>query len=146
MKLYEFIQISHQLAKNVTQLPCYCDVSFIEFTLIHFTQSLLHCHFKILCCHLAHLFSSKNKERLYLTNVIICLNFGVICHALPIKFSALGTCLIGTFICMFGCRDTGDDADSQGDGSSQPDTISIASRTSQNTVDSDKVQTHRSDL
>lgn len=29
--------------------------------------------------------------------------------------------------------------DSQGDGSSQPDTISIASRTSQNTVDSDKV-------
>ncbi|XP_061081598.1 kalirin [Conger conger] len=36
-------------------------------------------------------------------------------------------------------RDTGDDADSQGDGSSQPDTISIASRTSQNTVDSDKL-------
>ncbi|KAJ8253327.1 hypothetical protein GJAV_G00211670 [Gymnothorax javanicus] len=35
-------------------------------------------------------------------------------------------------------RDTGEDADSQGDGSSQPDTISIASRTSQNTVDSDK--------
>uniref|UniRef100_A0A8D0CMK3 non-specific serine/threonine protein kinase n=1 Tax=Scleropages formosus TaxID=113540 RepID=A0A8D0CMK3_SCLFO len=33
----------------------------------------------------------------------------------------------------------GDDADSQGDGSSQPDTISIASRTSQNTVDSDKL-------
>uniref|UniRef100_A0A8U7N5N2 non-specific serine/threonine protein kinase n=1 Tax=Corvus moneduloides TaxID=1196302 RepID=A0A8U7N5N2_CORMO len=32
-----------------------------------------------------------------------------------------------------------DDADSQGDGSSQPDTISIASRTSQNTVDSDKL-------
>uniref|UniRef100_A0A8B9LRC5 non-specific serine/threonine protein kinase n=1 Tax=Astyanax mexicanus TaxID=7994 RepID=A0A8B9LRC5_ASTMX len=31
------------------------------------------------------------------------------------------------------------DADSQGDGSSQPDTISIASRTSQNTVDSDKL-------
>lgn len=43
-------------------------------------------------------------------------------------------------------RDAGEDADSQGDGSSQPDTISIASRTSQNTVDSDKVQTHRSDL
>uniref|UniRef100_A0A671QIF3 Kalirin-like n=1 Tax=Sinocyclocheilus anshuiensis TaxID=1608454 RepID=A0A671QIF3_9TELE len=42
--------------------------------------------------------------------------------------------------------DAGEDADSQGDGSSQPDTISIASRTSQNTVDSDKVQTHRSDL
>lgn len=37
------------------------------------------------------------------------------------------------------CRDGIDDADSQGDGSSQPDTISIASRTSQNTVDSDKV-------
>ncbi|OXB56900.1 hypothetical protein ASZ78_011445 [Callipepla squamata] len=36
-------------------------------------------------------------------------------------------------------RDGVDDADSQGDGSSQPDTISIASRTSQNTVDSDKV-------
>ncbi|CAB1346629.1 unnamed protein product, partial [Coregonus sp. 'balchen'] len=35
-------------------------------------------------------------------------------------------------------RDAGEDADSQGDGSSQPDTISIASRTSQNTVDSDK--------
>ncbi|XP_064926563.1 kalirin isoform X7 [Columba livia] len=35
-------------------------------------------------------------------------------------------------------RDGVDDADSQGDGSSQPDTISIASRTSQNTVDSDK--------
>lgn len=32
-----------------------------------------------------------------------------------------------------------EDVDSQGDGSSQPDTISIASRTSQNTVDSDKV-------
>ncbi|XP_067266679.1 kalirin isoform X3 [Chanodichthys erythropterus] len=36
-------------------------------------------------------------------------------------------------------RDTGEDADSQGDGSSQPDTISIASRTSQNTMDSDKL-------
>uniref|UniRef100_A0AAR2JTC4 non-specific serine/threonine protein kinase n=1 Tax=Pygocentrus nattereri TaxID=42514 RepID=A0AAR2JTC4_PYGNA len=36
-------------------------------------------------------------------------------------------------------RDTAEDADSQGDGSSQPDTISIASRTSQNTVDSDKL-------
>ncbi|XP_016401946.1 kalirin-like, partial [Sinocyclocheilus rhinocerous] len=35
-------------------------------------------------------------------------------------------------------REAGEDADSQGDGSSQPDTISIASRTSQNTVDSDK--------
>ena len=32
-----------------------------------------------------------------------------------------------------------EDVDSQGDGSSQPDTISIASRTSQNTADSDKV-------
>lgn len=41
---------------------------------------------------------------------------------------------------MFLCspRD-GEDLDSQGDGSSQPDTISIASRTSQNTLDSDKV-------
>lgn len=36
-------------------------------------------------------------------------------------------------------RETTEDADSQGDASSQPDTISIASRTSQNTVDSDKV-------
>ncbi|KAF3827483.1 hypothetical protein GH733_002969, partial [Mirounga leonina] len=34
-------------------------------------------------------------------------------------------------------RDGVEDVDSQGDGSSQPDTISIASRTSQNTVDSD---------
>lgn len=40
---------------------------------------------------------------------------------------------------FFLCREGGEDADSQGDGSSQPDTISIASRTSQNTVDSDKV-------
>lgn len=37
-------------------------------------------------------------------------------------------------------RETTEDADSQGDASSQPDTISIASRTSQNTVDSDKVK------
>ncbi|TWW80452.1 Kalirin, partial [Takifugu flavidus] len=37
-------------------------------------------------------------------------------------------------------REGGEDGDSQGDGSSQPDTISIASRTSQNTVDSDKRQ------
>ncbi|XP_068102365.1 kalirin isoform X5 [Hyperolius riggenbachi] len=36
-------------------------------------------------------------------------------------------------------RDVLEDLDSQGDGSSQPDTISIASRTSQNTVDSDKL-------
>uniref|UniRef100_A0AAR2KII5 Kalirin RhoGEF kinase n=1 Tax=Pygocentrus nattereri TaxID=42514 RepID=A0AAR2KII5_PYGNA len=36
-------------------------------------------------------------------------------------------------------QDTTEDADSQGDASSQPDTISIASRTSQNTVDSDKL-------
>ncbi|KAI4579141.1 hypothetical protein MJT46_000509, partial [Ovis ammon polii x Ovis aries] len=35
-------------------------------------------------------------------------------------------------------RDGVEDVDSQGDGSSQPDTISIASRTSQNTADSDK--------
>lgn len=45
---------------------------------------------------------------------------------------------------MFLCstRD-GEDLDSQGDGSSQPDTISIASRTSQNTLDSDKVSCQR---
>ncbi|CAJ1079028.1 kalirin isoform X2 [Xyrichtys novacula] len=36
-------------------------------------------------------------------------------------------------------REGGEDGDSQGDGSSQPDTISIASRTSQNTMDSDKL-------
>ncbi|XP_078538174.1 kalirin isoform X6 [Lissotriton helveticus] len=36
-------------------------------------------------------------------------------------------------------RDGLEDGDSAGDGSSQPDTISIASRTSQNTVDSDKL-------
>ncbi|KAM6954826.1 kalirin isoform 1-T1 [Lycodopsis pacificus] len=36
-------------------------------------------------------------------------------------------------------REGGEDGDSQGDGGSQPDTISIASRTSQNTVDSDKL-------
>ncbi|XP_041858726.1 kalirin isoform X2 [Melanotaenia boesemani] len=36
-------------------------------------------------------------------------------------------------------REGAEDGDSQGDGSSQPDTISIASRTSQNTVDSDKL-------
>uniref|UniRef100_A0A8C8J514 non-specific serine/threonine protein kinase n=1 Tax=Oncorhynchus tshawytscha TaxID=74940 RepID=A0A8C8J514_ONCTS len=36
-------------------------------------------------------------------------------------------------------KDAGEDIDSQGDGSSQPDTVSIASRTSQNTVDSDKL-------
>uniref|UniRef100_A0A3B3SLI1 non-specific serine/threonine protein kinase n=1 Tax=Paramormyrops kingsleyae TaxID=1676925 RepID=A0A3B3SLI1_9TELE len=36
-------------------------------------------------------------------------------------------------------RDVGEELDSQGDGSSQPDTISIASRTSQNTVESDKL-------
>nr|XP_033785737.1 triple functional domain protein isoform X2 [Geotrypetes seraphini] len=38
-----------------------------------------------------------------------------------------------------GGRRDGEDLDSQGDGSSQPDTISIASRTSQNTLDSDKL-------
>lgn len=36
----------------------------------------------------------------------------------------------------------GEDLDSQGEGSSQPDTISLASRTSQNTLDSDKVSSH----
>lgn len=41
--------------------------------------------------------------------------------------------------CVCVLREGGEDGDSQGDGSSQPDTISIASRTSQNTVDSDKV-------
>lgn len=41
---------------------------------------------------------------------------------------------------MPACRD-GEELDSQGDASSQPDTISIASRTSQNTLDSDKVKT-----
>ncbi len=41
---------------------------------------------------------------------------------------------------MSACRD-GEELDSQGDASSQPDTISIASRTSQNTLDSDKVGT-----
>lgn len=45
------------------------------------------------------------------------------------------------FVCVCLCREIGEDADSQGDGSSQPDTISIASRTSQNTADSDKVET-----
>ncbi|XP_008436614.1 kalirin isoform X2 [Poecilia reticulata] len=39
----------------------------------------------------------------------------------------------------FSKREGGEDGDSQGDGSSQPDTISIASRTSQNTIDSDKL-------
>ncbi|XP_028971382.2 triple functional domain protein isoform X3 [Esox lucius] len=38
-----------------------------------------------------------------------------------------------------GHRSHGEDLDSQGDASSQPDTISIASRTSQNTLDSDKL-------
>lgn len=41
----------------------------------------------------------------------------------------------------YSCRD-GEELDSQGDASSQPDTISIASRTSQNTMDSDKVRNH----
>lgn len=40
------------------------------------------------------------------------------------------------FVCF---RETSEDADSLGDASSQPDTVSIASRTSQNTADSDKV-------
>uniref|UniRef100_A0A8C2XPW3 non-specific serine/threonine protein kinase n=1 Tax=Cyclopterus lumpus TaxID=8103 RepID=A0A8C2XPW3_CYCLU len=38
-----------------------------------------------------------------------------------------------------GRRRDGEELDSQGDASSQPDTISIASRTSQNTLDSDKL-------
>lgn len=41
-------------------------------------------------------------------------------------------------------RETSEDADSLGDASSQPDTVSIASRTSQNTADSDKVAYSRS--
>lgn len=41
-------------------------------------------------------------------------------------------------IVILNSRDV-EDLDSQGDASSQPDTISIASRTSQNTLDSDKV-------
>lgn len=44
------------------------------------------------------------------------------------------------FLCVI-VRD-GEDLDSQGEGSSQPDTISLASRTSQNTLDSDKVSKH----
>lgn len=44
-------------------------------------------------------------------------------------------------MCFYVRRD-GEDLDSQGDGSSQPDTISLASRTSQNTLDSDKVRIH----
>lgn len=46
----------------------------------------------------------------------------------------------GSAVMMPACRD-GEELDSQGDASSQPDTISIASRTSQNTLDSDKVKT-----
>lgn len=48
-------------------------------------------------------------------------------------------CFCFCFFSSSSCRDGVEDVDSQGDGSSQPDTISIASRTSQNTVDSDKV-------
>lgn len=44
------------------------------------------------------------------------------------------------FLHLLLCRE--EELDSQGDASSQPDTISIASRTSQNTVDSDKVRNH----
>lgn len=51
------------------------------------------------------------------------------------------TGVLHLFVCVCLCREIGEDADSQGDGSSQPDTISIASRTSQNTADSDKVET-----
>lgn len=50
---------------------------------------------------------------------------------------SVGRVLNPLTVCL--CREGGEDGDSQGDGSSQPDTISIASRTSQNTVDSDKV-------
>lgn len=48
-------------------------------------------------------------------------------------------------LCVAPYRD-GEDLDSQGEGSSQPDTISLASRTSQNTLDSDKVTAHPSHL
>lgn len=47
-------------------------------------------------------------------------------------------CSFQLCVCVY--REGAEDGDSQGDGSSQPDTISIASRTSQNTVDSDKVR------
>lgn len=49
---------------------------------------------------------------------------------------------IRLIVFIWSFRETTEDADSQGDASSQPDTISIASRTSQNTVDSDKVELH----
>lgn len=54
-------------------------------------------------------------------------------------------CELSVFFLLL--RETSEDADSLGDASSQPDTVSIASRTSQNTADSDKVththiQTH----
>lgn len=50
----------------------------------------------------------------------------------------IGRSNYGSAVMMSACRD-GEELDSQGDASSQPDTISIASRTSQNTLDSDKV-------
>lgn len=61
------------------------------------------------------------------------------CTALiPIVYVIILKIRLIVFIWYF--RETTEDADSQGDASSQPDTISIASRTSQNTVDSDKVE------
>lgn len=62
------------------------------------------------------------------------------CSTPPVTLFSLVVCKgMSLFPHDISCRDGIDDADSQGDGSSQPDTISIASRTSQNTVDSDKV-------
>lgn len=49
-----------------------------------------------------------------------------------------GAVLTWSSLCVPETRDR-EDLDSQGEGSSQPDTISLASRTSQNTLDSDKV-------
>lgn len=50
-----------------------------------------------------------------------------------------------TCLCL-SLRETSEDADSLGDASSQPDTVSIASRTSQNTADSDKVTHTRTNI
>lgn len=63
---------------------------------------------------------------------------GIFKHSGSIR--VLPKLLLVIWACVFMIRDGGEDGDSQGDGSSQPDTISIASRTSQNTVDSDKVR------
>lgn len=88
------------------------------------------------------LFFLLNNFYLY----VICFSF---CMLTLFVYSTLLLC-VGRYVywLVFGfshsvwfiiCRD-GEDLDSQGDGSSQPDTISLASRTSQNTLDSDKVR------